>query len=160
MSGLQTQFPFTLPKGYVDEDGQLHRTGVMRLATGRDEIEPLRDVRVAENEAYLTVVMLARVITELGTIRPVTTNVVEGLFAVDLAYLQEFYGIVNFGDPAELPDLEEAYRRPLSRPAPEQPPEPEAVVPESPARTAPTEAAPVLAGATNGLGIVRRPGSG
>lgn len=160
MSGLQTQFPFTLPKGYVDEDGQLHRTGVMRLATGRDEIEPLRDVRVAENEAYLTVVMLARVITELGTIRPVTTNVVEGLFAVDLAYLQEFYGIVNFGDPAELPDLEEAYRRPLSRPAPEQPPEPEVVVPESPARTAPTEAAPVLAGATNGLGIVRRPGSG
>jgi hypothetical protein len=155
MSGLQTQFPFTLPKGFVDDDGQLHRTGVMRLATGRDEIEPLRDVRVAENEAYLTVVMLARVITELGGIRSVTTNVIEGLFAVDLAYLQEFYGIINFGDPAELADLEEAYRRPLSRPAPEQPPEPEVAVPEATA-----EAPPVLAGATNGHGIVRRPGSG
>jgi hypothetical protein len=160
MSGLQTQFGFTLPKGYVDDDGHLHRTGVMRLATGRDEIEPLRDVRVAENEAYLTVVMLARVITELGTIRPVTTNVVEGLFAVDLAYLQEFYGIINFGDPAELADLEEAYQRPLFRPAPQEPEVvvPEVVVPESPA--APAEPVPVLAGAANSHGIVRRPGSG
>ena len=159
MSGLQTQFPFSLPKGYVDEDGQLHRTGVMRLATGRDEIEPLRDVRVADNEAYLTVVMLARVITELGSIRPVTTNVVEGLFAVDLAYLQEFYGVINFGDPAELADLEAAYRHPLSRPAPEQLPEPEAVV-ESAADPAEPEPVPALAAAANGHGIVRRSGSG
>jgi hypothetical protein len=147
--GLQTQFPFTLPKGYVDEDGRLHRTGVMRLATGRDEIEPLRDVRVAENEAYLTVVMLARVITELGTIAPVTTNVVESLFAVDLAYLQEFYGIINFGDPSELPGLEEAYRHPLSGPAPvEALAEPEA------------ELEPELAAASNGRVVVRRGGSG
>ncbi len=113
---LQTQFPFTLPKGYVDGDGQLHRKGVMRLATARDEIEPLRDLRVQENDAYLTVVMLSRVITEVGTIRPVTPNIVEGLFAVDLAYLQEFYGIINFGDPSELPELEEAYRHPLPAP--------------------------------------------
>jgi hypothetical protein len=151
--GLQTQFPFTLPKGYVDEDGRLHRTGVMRLATGRDEIEPLRDVRVAENEAYLTVVMLARVITELGTITPVTTNVVEGLFAVDLAYLQEFYGIINFGDPGELPTLEEAYRHPLSGPAPA--PAPEEAAPE-PA----VDPEPELVGASNGRVVVRRDGSG
>src|SRR5438093_12864935 len=110
---LQTQFPFTLPKGYVDGEGHLHRSGVMRLATARDEIEPLRDLRVQENDAYLTVVMLSRVISELGTIRTVTPNMVEGLFAVDLAFLQEFYGIINFGDPAELGELEEAYRHPL-----------------------------------------------
>ena len=115
---LQTQFPFTLPKGYVDAEGHLHRSGVMRLATARDEIEPLRDLRVQENDAYLTVVMLSRVITELGTIRSVTPNMVEGLFAVDLAFLQEFYGIINFGDPAELGDLEEAYRHPLPVPLP------------------------------------------
>ena len=115
---LQTQFPFTLPKGYVESDGQLHRTGVMRLATARDEIEPLRDLRVQENDAYLTVVMLSRVITEIGTIRPVTPNIVEGLFAVDLAYLQEFYGIINFGDPSELAELEEAYHPSLPAPAP------------------------------------------
>ena len=115
---LQTQFPFTLPKGYVDGDGRLHRNGVMRLATARDEIEPLRDLRVQENDAYLTVVMLSRVITELGTIRPVTPNIVEGLFAVDLAFLQEFYGIINFGDASELGELEEAYRHPLPVPLP------------------------------------------
>jgi hypothetical protein len=149
--GLQTQFPFTLPKGYVDEDGRLHRTGVMRLATGRDEIEPLRDVRVAENEAYLTVVMLARVITELGTITPVTTNVVEGLFAVDLAYLQEFYGIINFGDPAELPALEEAYRHPLSGPAPA--PAEEAGPPELSLEPEPE---PELVTASNGRVVIRR----
>lgn len=149
--GLQTQFNFRLPKGYVDEDGRLHTTGTMRLATARDEIEPLRDVRVAENEAYLTVVMLARVITELGTIRPVTTGVVEGLFAVDLAYLQEFYGIVNFGDPALLGELEASYRHPLAEgPAPE----------EVTATALPPE--PVLAGNGAGTGrvVVRREGSG
>ena len=106
MTNLQTQFQFTLPKGYVDGDGGLHRNGVMRLATARDEIEPLRDLRVQENDAYLTVVMLSRVITELGTIRPVTPNIVEGLFAVDLAFLQEFYGIINFGDPSILESVE------------------------------------------------------
>lgn len=115
---LQTQFPFTLPKGYVDGDGALHRTGVMRLATARDEIEPLRDVRVQDNDAYLTVVMLSRVVTELGTIPMVTPNIIEGLFAVDLAYLQEFYGIINFGDPEALADLEEAYHHPLPEPEP------------------------------------------
>jgi hypothetical protein len=99
---LQTEFRFTLPKGYVDEDGTLHRAGTMRLATARDEIEPLRDPRVKENEAYLTVIILSRVITELGTITQVTPKTVERLFAADLGYLQDFYRVVNFGDPAVL----------------------------------------------------------
>lgn len=103
---LQTEFSFTLPKGYVDAGGSLHRGGVMRLATARDEIEPLRDPRVKENEAYLTVIMLSRVVTELGTVDQVTPKVVEGLFAADLAYLQDLYTVINFGDPAVLEDME------------------------------------------------------
>lgn len=105
---LQTEYRFTLPKGYVDDRGGLHREGVMRLATARDEIEPLRDPRVKDNEAYLTVIMLARVITELGTVHQVTPKTVEGLFAADLAYLQDFYRIINFGDPSVLDGREEA----------------------------------------------------
>ncbi len=103
---LQTEFSFTLPKGYVDATGSLHRSGVIRLATARDEIEPLRDPRVKENEAYLTVIMLARVIVELGTVDQVTPKVIEGLFAADLAYLQDLYTVVNFGDPATLETME------------------------------------------------------
>lgn len=102
---LQTEFPFTLPKGYVDDDGRLHRKGTMRLATARDEIQPLRDARVKENEAYLTVILLSRVITELGDLDQVTPKTVEGLFAADLNHLQDVYRIVNFGDPAALDDL-------------------------------------------------------
>lgn len=103
---LHTEYPFTLPKGYVDEDGTLHRTGVMRLACARDEIEPLRDPRVKENEAYASVIVLARVITQLGTVRTVTTKVVEGLFASDFGYLQDLYRIINFGDPSVLDSME------------------------------------------------------
>jgi hypothetical protein len=99
---LQTEFTFTLPKGYVDDEGRLHRKGTMRLATARDEIQPLRDPRVNENEAYLTVIVLSRVITELGTVDQVTPKTVEGLFAADLSYLQDFYQIINFGDPSVL----------------------------------------------------------
>lgn len=99
---LQTEYPFTLPKGYVDGGGAVHRDGLMRLATARDEIEPLRDLRVQDNEAYLTVVILARVITKLGSLPSVNTNVIEGMFASDLAYLQDLYGIINFGDPSVL----------------------------------------------------------
>lgn len=102
---LQTEYDFTLPKGYVDSSGTLHRKGVMRLATARDEIAPLRDRRVIENEAYLTVVILSRVVTKLGTLDEVTTKVIEDLFTADLAYLQDIYGIVNFGDPAALEEL-------------------------------------------------------
>lgn len=92
---LQTEFPFTLPKGYQDTQGNLHRDGIMRLATAMDEIAPLRDARVKENPAYLAVLLLARVIPRLGKLAAVNTDTVEQLFAVDLAYLQDFYRRIN-----------------------------------------------------------------
>ncbi len=104
---LQTEYSFTLPKGYVDSSGTLHRKGTMRLATARDEIAPLRDRRVIENEAYLTVVILSRVITKLGTLDEVTTKTIEELFTADLSYLQDLYGIINFGDPAVLEEMDD-----------------------------------------------------
>lgn len=105
---LQVEFDFTLPKGYVDADGSLHRHGVMRLATARDEIEPLRDPRiVGPDDPYLTLVILSRVVVSLGS-TPVTAQVVENLFAADLAYLQDLYGIINFGDPEEVEALRSA----------------------------------------------------
>ena len=103
---LKTEYAFTLPKGYLDGDGELHREGVMRLATARDEIEPLRDPRVRENDAYLTVIVLSRVVTSLGAVTQVTPRTIEQLFASDLAYLQDLYRIVNFGDPTVLEQLE------------------------------------------------------
>ncbi|SDD77166.1 hypothetical protein [Streptomyces prasinopilosus] len=92
---LRTEFPFELPRGYVDDSGTVHRHGVMRLATARDELIPLRDVRVQENPAYLSVVLLGRVITRLGTLPMVHDGVVENMFASDLAFLQDFYRQVN-----------------------------------------------------------------
>ncbi|MGP4114255.1 hypothetical protein ACTWP5_25520 [Streptomyces sp. 4N509B] len=92
---LRTEFPFQLPRGYVDEQGTVHRDGVMRLATARDELVPLRDVRVQENPAFLSVVLLGRVITRLGTLPMVHDGVVEGMFASDLAFLQDFYRQIN-----------------------------------------------------------------
>ena len=92
---LRTEFPFTLPRGYVDAAGTVHRDGMMRLATARDELIPLRDDRVRENPAYLTVVLLARVITRLGGLDDVHAGIVENLFASDLAFLQDLYGRVN-----------------------------------------------------------------
>jgi hypothetical protein len=92
---MRTEFPFILPRGYVDDSGVVHRDGVMRLATARDEILPMRDPRVRENEAYLTVVLLGRVITRLGALPQVTNGVIEGLFASDLAFLQDLYRRVN-----------------------------------------------------------------
>jgi hypothetical protein len=92
---LQTEYEFTLPKGYVDSNGILHREGTMRLATAADEITPLRDPRVKANEAYLSVVVLSRVITRLGKITDINTNLVENLFTADLAYLQDFYRKIN-----------------------------------------------------------------
>jgi hypothetical protein len=103
---LQTEFPFTLPKGFVDEHGTLHRTGTMRLACARDEIEPLRDPRVKENDAYATVIVLSRVVTELGTVSRVTPKTVEGLFVSDFSYLQDLYRIINFQDASILDTLE------------------------------------------------------
>ncbi|MEU9590239.1 hypothetical protein ACGF7W_36460 [Streptomyces sp. NPDC048219] len=92
---LVTEFPFELPRGYVDEAGTVHRDGVMRLSTARDELVPLRDVRVQENPAYLSVVLLGRVITRLGTLAMVHDGVVENMFASDLAFLQDFYRQIN-----------------------------------------------------------------
>jgi hypothetical protein len=92
---LRTEFAFTLPRGYVDGAGTVHREGVMRLATARDELVPLRDDRVRENPAYLTVVLLARVVTRIGAIDDVHAGVIENLFASDLAFLQDLYRRVN-----------------------------------------------------------------
>jgi hypothetical protein len=92
---LRTEFPFMLPRGYVDESGTVHRSGVMRLATARDELVPLRDDRVRENPPYLSVVLLARVITRLGTIEDIHAGLIEDLFASDLAFLQDLYKRVN-----------------------------------------------------------------
>lgn len=102
--GLQTEFEFTLPRGYVGPDGTLHKKGKMRLATAMDEIAPLRDPRVRANQAYLVIILLARVITQLGTIDNIDTGVVENMFSADLAYLQDFYRRINeFGaeEPTE-----------------------------------------------------------
>jgi len=92
---LQTQFEFTLPRGYVDGEGNVHNRGVMRLATAMDEIAPLRDVRVAANQAYLTVILLSRVVVKLGNLTQINTSMIENLFAADLAYLQAFYRQIN-----------------------------------------------------------------
>jgi hypothetical protein len=92
---LQTEFEFTLPRGYIDGEGNLHKQGVMRLATAMDEIVPLRDLRVRSNQAYLVIILLSRVIVRLGSLSQITTNMIENLFAADLAYLQAFYRQIN-----------------------------------------------------------------
>jgi hypothetical protein len=97
MTMFATEREFTLPMGYLDDDGTLHRDGVMRLATAADELEPLKDARVQRNSAYLTVILLARVVTRLGTVELVTPKTIEGLFAADLAYLQDLYNELNGG---------------------------------------------------------------
>ena len=92
---LRTEYAFVLPRGYVDGAGTIHRDGTMRLSTARDEITPQRDPRVRENESYLTVLLLSRVITRLGSLSQVHTGVIEGLFASDLAFLQDLYRRIN-----------------------------------------------------------------
>src|ERR1700742_2866089 len=98
--GFQTEIEFELPKGFVDEDGTLHRRGTMRLATAADEILPLRDPRVQQNEAYLAVIVLARVITRFGSVEDISTGVIERPFASDLAYLQRLYERINSNEAA------------------------------------------------------------
>ena len=92
---MQTEFEFTLPKGYIDEQGTLHCQGIMRLSRAIDEIVPMRDPRVQSNPAYATVIILARVIIGLGTLEEVSSLVIENLFACDLSYLQTFYRQIN-----------------------------------------------------------------
>ena len=95
MQDFETEFAFTLPRGFVDSSGTVHREGIMRLANAGDEILPLRDPRVEQNPGYLTITLLARVITKLGTLPTVDTNVVERLYTIDLAYLQDLYQRIN-----------------------------------------------------------------
>lgn len=138
---LKTSYEFTLPRGYVDQDGGLHKTGTMRLATARDELEPLRDPRVTgPDDPRLTILVLTRVVQKLGSLEMVTAHEIEGLFAVDLAFLQDFYGVINFGSQEEYDALINAQESsallgtgspaPAASPAPE--PEPAAAAPAGP----------------------------
>jgi len=110
---FETEFEFTLPLGYVDPDGNLQRDGVMRRATAADEILPLRDPRVEKNEAYLVVILLSRVVTRLGSLASINPKVIEGLYATDLAYLQDLYNRINALEPervtAECPQCQHTF---------------------------------------------------
>ncbi len=99
---LQTEFEFVLPRGYVDKDGNVHKRGTMRLATAYDEIAPLRDPRVRQNQAYLTIILLARVITKLGSLSDINPGIIEGIFSSDLAYLQALYRRINENASTEI----------------------------------------------------------
>lgn len=92
---FQTEFNFTLPRGYIDDTGTIHKEGVMRLANAADEILPLKDPRVQQNAGYLTIILLARVVTKLGSLPAVDTRTIEKLFTMDLAYLQDLYERIN-----------------------------------------------------------------
>ena len=92
---MQSEFSFTLPHGYVDSEGAVHRAGIMRMATAMDEIAPLKDRRVQSNPGYLVVILLARVVTRLGDLPQINPKTIEGLFAGDLAYLQDLYQRIN-----------------------------------------------------------------
>jgi hypothetical protein len=92
---FQTEHKFTLPCGFLDEEGTLHREGTMRRATAADEILPLKDPRVVKNQGYLVVILLSRVVTQLGSMAQINPKIIEGLFATDLAYLQDLYNQIN-----------------------------------------------------------------
>lgn len=114
---MQTEFEFMLPKGYVDANGEVHRKGIMRLATAADEILPLRDPRVQQNSSYLSIILLSRVITKLGTLPAINNKVIEDLFTMDLAYLQDLYQRINMTEmPAyrvTCPHCNESFEVPL-----------------------------------------------
>lgn len=95
---METEFEFELPRGYVDPNGDVHKRGTMRLATAADEITPLRDPRVQQNQGYLTIILLSRVVTRLGTLKTINTRVIENLFTMDLAYLQDLYQRINMSE--------------------------------------------------------------
>ena len=92
---FKTEYEFNLPKGFVDKDGNVHKKGVMRLATAKDEILPLQDYRVQNNRAYLVIILLSRVIEKLGDVKSMNPSIVENLYSTDLAYLQDFYRRIN-----------------------------------------------------------------
>jgi hypothetical protein len=104
VTALRTEREFVLPCGFLDDEGTLHREGVMRMATAADEILPLREASVQKNPAYLSVIVLSRVVTRLGGLRIITPNTIERLFAVDVAHLQDLYNELNGGeDGARIP---------------------------------------------------------
>lgn len=103
--GLQTEYEFVLPRGYVDDSGNLHRKGTMRLATAMDEIAPMKDLRVRSNQAYFSIVLLSRVISRLGTLDEVNTGMIENMFAADFSYLQDFYRRINENGHPNVPAL-------------------------------------------------------
>jgi len=117
---LQTEYEFALPKGYVDEEGNLHKKGVMRLATAADEILPMKDPRVQGNPAYLTIILLSRVVAKLGSLPDVNPRVIESLFVTDMAYLQEFYRRINENGTAKVkvicPKCEHQFEAELASP--------------------------------------------
>ncbi len=92
---MHTEFPFTLPRGYVDAEGNVHRQGMMRLATAMDEVAPMKDPRVQSNPGYLVIILLSRVITRLEEVTHINPKVIEGLFSADLGFLQDFYRRIN-----------------------------------------------------------------
>lgn len=114
---FQTEYEFELPKGYIDSNGDLHKKGTMRLATAADEILPMRDPRVQQNPAYLTIILLSRVITKLGSVQAMNTKIIESLFTVDLAYLQDLYQRINMSDiptyPATCPKCGNTFEAPM-----------------------------------------------
>jgi hypothetical protein len=160
MASLRTEFDFLLPKGLVDESGEVHREGTMRLATARDELEPLGDPKVKDaDDPYLTIIVIARVVTGLGTRTRLSPKDVENLFAADLAYLQDFYSIINFGTEDEIAaltasvDAGRGARRYAPSAAPlseqsstqEEAPADDGVAPKEPAAASPTRRTPAAA---------------
>ena len=117
---LQTEFTFTLPHGYVDGEGTLHREGTMRMATALDEVAPLKDRRVQSNPGYLIIILLARVVTRLGDLEHINPKVVEGFFSGDLAFLQDLYQRINMNGHNRLsvacPHCEEAFELEIDSP--------------------------------------------
>jgi len=103
MSNIHTEFDFTLPKGLLDAEGNLHRQGLMRLATAKDEIIVQKNRAAQENTVYAAIVMLSQVITRLGNLTDITPNLLENLFSRDLAYLREFYNQINQQGDAYIP---------------------------------------------------------
>ncbi len=100
---LQIEYEFTLPKGYIDKDGNLHRQGIMRLANAHDEIAPLADPRVQRNQAYLIIILLSRVITKIEGVPDINPSIIEKLFTADLRYLQDFYNQINGNEEEDSP---------------------------------------------------------
>ncbi|MDD2420959.1 MAG: phage tail assembly protein [Heliobacteriaceae bacterium] len=112
-----TEYEFELPRGYLDPTGEIHKKGAMRLATAADEILPMRDPRVQQNPGYLTVILLSRVVTRLGTLNSINTKTIEGLFTIDMAFLQDLYQRINMSDvpsyKVQCPKCEHTFEVPL-----------------------------------------------